>query len=102
VTAVFEEQCGCTLNLVGLDDVVSILSRLRLEGTHSKADIALGLDLSRLTIPAGWKNLIFAPFDYGYFAFFDEGRVVGVYETSLLFSNTPPPEIAGYMFRPAQ
>ena len=63
-------------------DVVSILSRLRLEGAHSKADIALGLDRSmlheaaatglfephsldpyRLTIPAGWKNPIFAPFD---------------------------------------
>ncbi|MDA1309411.1 MAG: thiamine ABC transporter substrate binding subunit [Proteobacteria bacterium] len=88
VKAAFEAQCDCTLNLVGLDDAVSILSRLRLEGVHSKADIALGLDssmlheaaatglfmphgldLSGLTIPTGWKNPIFAPFDYGYFAF---------------------------------
>jgi len=121
VTAVFEEQCGCTLNLVGLDDVVRILARLRLEGTHFKADIPLGLDrsmlheaaatglfephgldLSRLIIPGGWKNPISAPFDHGYFAFFDEEWVVGVYVTSLLFSDTPPPEIAGYMFRPAK
>ncbi|MDA0342491.1 MAG: thiamine ABC transporter ATP-binding protein [Proteobacteria bacterium] len=35
-------------------------------------------------------------------AFIDAGEVVGVYETSLLFSDTPPPEIAGYMFRPAK
>jgi len=35
-------------------------------------------------------------------AFIDAGRVIGVYETDLLFSDTPPPEIAEYMFRPAQ
>ena len=86
--AAFEKQCDCTLDLVGLDDAVAILSRLRLEGAHSKADVALGLDssmlheaaatglfaphgldLSRLTIPIGWKSPVFAPFDYGYFAF---------------------------------
>ena len=88
VKAAFEAECGCTLNLIGLDDAVSIFSQLRLEGVHSKADIALGLDswmlheaaatglfaphgldLSGLTIPIGWKSPVFAPFDYGYFAF---------------------------------
>ena len=102
VKAAFEMQCGCTLNLVGLGDAVSILSRLRLEGPHSKADIALGLDssmlheaattglfaphgldLSRLTIPTGWQNPIFAPFDYGYFAFIYDSDKMKTPPTSL-------------------
>ena len=88
IKAAFETQCDCTLKLVGLDDAVSILGRLRLEGGHSKADIALGLDssmiqearetdffaphgldLSGLAMPVGWTDPVFAPFDYGYFAF---------------------------------
>ena len=88
VKAAFEAQCACTLNLVGLDDAVSILGRLRLEGAHSKADIALGLDssmihearatgffaphgldLSGLAVPTRWSDTVFVPFDYGYFAF---------------------------------
>ena len=99
VTAAFEAQCGCTLDLVGLDDAVSILGRLRLEGEHAKADIALGLDssmiheagatdlfaphgldLSGLSVPTGWQDPVFVPFDYGYFAF--------VYDTDRLAS--PP------------
>ena len=102
VKAAFETQCGCELNLVGLDDAVSILSRLRLEGAHSKADIALGLDssmlheatetglfaphgldLSRLTIPSGWKDTVFAPFDYGYFAFIYDSDKMKTPPTSL-------------------
>ena len=102
VKAAFETQCGCELKLVGLDDAVSILSRLRLEGAHSKADIALGmdssmlheatetglfaphgLDLSSLTIPSGWKDPIFAPFDYGYFAFIYDADKMKTPPTSL-------------------
>ena len=40
----FEAKCGCDVNFVALDDGVSILNRLRLEGGNSKADIVLGLD----------------------------------------------------------
>jgi thiamine transport system substrate-binding protein len=88
VKAAFEQQCACTLALIGLDDAVAILGRLRLEGTHSTADIALGLDssmiheagatgffsphgldLSGLTVPGRWSDPVFVPFDYGYFAF---------------------------------
>ena len=42
----FEEQCGCTLNLVGMSDAVAMLQRLKLEGTSTKADLLLGLDLN--------------------------------------------------------
>lgn len=84
----FEAQCGCDLNFVALDDGVSILNRLRLEGSSTQADVVLGLDnnlmseakksgllekhnadLSSVSLPNGWSDDIFVPFDYGYFAF---------------------------------
>ncbi len=91
----FEEQCGCTLNLVGMDDAVAMLQRLKLEGASTKADLVLGLDLnlvddakqtglfakhivdtSKLEMPIEWQDDTFVPFDYGYFAF--------VYNTELM------------------
>ncbi|MDO6707625.1 thiamine ABC transporter substrate binding subunit [Photobacterium sp. 1_MG-2023] len=84
----FEKECGCDLQFVALDDGVSILNRVRLEGKGTKADVLLGLDnnlmteakktgllatsttdTSAVTIPGGWKDDTFVPFDYGYFAF---------------------------------
>ncbi|MGF1904903.1 thiamine ABC transporter substrate binding subunit [Aliivibrio salmonicida] len=88
IKTAFEKQCGCNLDLVALDDGVSILNRLRLEGSNSKADIILGLDnnlmaeakvtgllaehnvnTDSVTIPNGWSDKTFVPYDYGYFAF---------------------------------
>ena len=88
VEKAFEDECGCDLNFIGLDDGVSILNRLRLEGGHTKADIILGLDnnlieeakksglleehkvdTSSVTLPGGWSDTTFIPYDYGYFAF---------------------------------
>ncbi|WP_146681798.1 thiamine ABC transporter substrate-binding protein, partial [Escherichia coli] len=40
----FEAYCNCELKLVPLDDGVSLLNRLRMEGQNSKADVVLGLD----------------------------------------------------------
>ena len=40
----FEAECSCDLNFVALDDGVALLSRVRLEGEHTKADVVLGLD----------------------------------------------------------
>lgn len=84
----FEEKCGCELEFVALDDGVSILNRLRLEGKNSKADLLLGLDnnlldeakktgllaehqvdTSKVILPGGWSDKTFVPFDHGYFAF---------------------------------
>ncbi|MCS0303560.1 thiamine ABC transporter substrate binding subunit [Vibrio diabolicus] len=84
----FEEKCGCDVNFVALDDGVSILNRLRLEGGNSKADIVLGLDnnlmaeakktglltehnvdTANIVLPNGWSDTTFVPYDYGYFAF---------------------------------
>ncbi|EOB3919458.1 thiamine ABC transporter substrate binding subunit [Vibrio parahaemolyticus] len=84
----FEAKCGCDVNFVALDDGVSILNRLRLEGVNSKADIVLGLDnnlmaeakktglltehnvdTANTVLPNGWSDTTFVPYDYGYFAF---------------------------------
>ncbi|EGQ7865972.1 thiamine ABC transporter substrate binding subunit [Vibrio parahaemolyticus] len=84
----FEAECGCDVNFVALDDGVSILNRLRLEGSNSKADIVLGLDnnlmaeakktglltehnvdTANTVLPNGWSDTTFVPYDYGYFAF---------------------------------
>jgi len=84
----FEADCGCALKYVTLEDGVSLLNRLRMEGKNSKADVVLGLDNNLLdaaektnlfarsnvdtrktTIPGGWKDPTFVPFDYGWFAF---------------------------------
>lgn len=91
----FEAQCGCELKYVALEDGVSLLNRLRMEGKNSKADMVLGLDnnllqaaeqtglfakapktAARLTVPGGWDNTTFVPYDYGYFAFvYDKNKL---------------------------
>lgn len=95
VKKAFEAQCGCELKFVALEDGVSLLNRLRMEGKNSKADVVLGLDNNliaaasqtrlfapsnvdtrALKVPGGWKNDTFVPYDYGYFAFvYDKKRL---------------------------
>ncbi|NHB92401.1 thiamine ABC transporter substrate binding subunit [Photorhabdus cinerea] len=84
----FEAECDCELKLVALEDSISLLNRLRMEGKRASADIILGLDnnlieaaqqtglfteskadLSKLKLPEQWHNNVFIPYDYGYFAF---------------------------------
>ncbi|KTG67432.1 thiamine ABC transporter substrate-binding protein, partial [Klebsiella pneumoniae] len=43
VKKAFEAECGCELKFVALEDGVSLLNRLRMEGKNSKADVVLGL-----------------------------------------------------------
>ena len=97
----FEAECGCDLRFVALDDGAALLTRLRLEGAQSQADVVLGLDnnltaeaaatdlflthgldLSHLALPLDWDDPTFVPYDYGYFAF--------VYDTTRL--ENPPRE----------
>lgn len=95
VKKAFEARCGCELNYVALEDGVSLLNRLRMEGKNSKADVVLGLDNNliqaaektglfskstvdtrALQLPDGWHNDTFIPFDYGYFAFvYDKNKL---------------------------
>lgn len=88
VKEAFEKKCDCTLELVGLEDGVSLLNRLKLEGSNSRADVVLGIDTNltaearatglfespRLkflnsSLPDVWQDKLFLPYDYGYFAF---------------------------------
>ncbi|MFP1726231.1 thiamine ABC transporter substrate binding subunit [Lonsdalea quercina] len=88
VKTAFEKECDCELKFVALADGVALLNRLRMEGKRTQADIVLGLDnnllqaaehtglfsqrtvdTDALSLPGGWHNDTFVPYDYGYFAF---------------------------------
>ncbi len=87
VEKAFEAECGCDLDFVSVADGVALLNRLKLEGAGTAADIVLGLDdslthearasglfvphgvdMSDVSVPGGWSDDTFVPFDYGYFA----------------------------------
>ncbi len=99
VEKTFEAECACDLEFVPVADGVALLNRVKLEGASGRADIVLGLDTNltaearatglfsphgvdagNLTVPDGWTDDTFLPFDYGYFAV--------VYDTEKL--KTPP------------
>jgi thiamine transport system substrate-binding protein len=84
----FEAVCDCDVRFVGAGDGAALLSRLRLEGGRSPADIVLGvdtnltaeaadtglfqphgLDVADLALPIEWTDPVFLPYDWGYFAF---------------------------------
>ena len=87
VKEAFEKTCGCNVNFVSVADGVALLSRLKLEGAGTKADIVLGLDTNLTTeakatglfdasgidvdglkVPGDYKDDVFVPYDYGHFA----------------------------------
>ncbi|MGH6858708.1 MAG: thiamine ABC transporter substrate binding subunit, partial [Phyllobacterium sp.] len=99
VKQAFEKECACAVEFVAVADGVALLNRLKLEGASTKADIVLGLDTNltyeagktglfaphgidagAIDIPGGFKDDIFVPYDYGYFAV--------VYDTQKV--RTPP------------
>ncbi|GGE36654.1 thiamine transporter substrate binding subunit [Primorskyibacter flagellatus] len=83
----FEADCGCDLQWVTAGDGAALLSRLRLEGEGTQADVVLGLDTNltaaaadtglfaphgvsaEFDLPVDWTDDTFVPFDWGYFAF---------------------------------
>jgi thiamine transport system substrate-binding protein len=88
VKEAFEKECNCDVKFVALEDGVSLLSRLKLEGKYTKADIVLGLDtnltadaratglftphgikMENSSLPNEWTDDTFLPYDFGYFAF---------------------------------
>ncbi|MEO0937580.1 MAG: thiamine ABC transporter substrate binding subunit [Pseudomonadota bacterium] len=87
VEAAFEATCGCDLQFVAAGDGAALLSRLRLEGARTAADIVLGLDTNLTAaaaetglfaphsldvaydLPVAFNDPLFVPFDWGYFAF---------------------------------
>ncbi len=84
----FEFQCNCKVELVSLNDISSILSRIILEGKNSPADLVIGIDsnliekaresgvfeplnisIENLNLPIKWSDNYFIPYDYAYLAF---------------------------------
>lgn len=99
VKEAFEKTCDCTVDFVGVADGVALLTRLKLEGEGSKADLVLGLDtnlvaeakatgqfephgidVSAVKVPGGFADDVFVPYDYGHFAV--------IYDTEAM--KTPP------------
>lgn len=97
VEAAFEANCDCDLKLIAVGDGAGILSRLKLEGGRTDADIVLGLDTNltadasasgliaphgisaEFDMPLAWDDADFLPYDWGYFAFvYDETKVKSV------------------------
>lgn len=103
VKEAFETNCDCVLEFVASDSAIGSLRKIQLEGNDTKADIILGLDTniaeaaratglfaehsadtSNLRLPVQWKDKVFLPFDYSYFAF--------VYDTTVV--KDPPKSFA--------
>jgi thiamine transport system substrate-binding protein len=91
----FEAECGCTLEWVVTEDAGTLLSRLRLEGPSTRADVVIGLDnnlmaaarasglfaahgleVGPLDLPIAWGDDVFVPFDWGWFAFVYDSRTL--------------------------
>lgn len=87
VETAFEADCSCDLQLVASGDGAALLSRILIEGKDSPADVVLGLDTNLTAeaaasglfaplsgqashdLPVAWNDPLFAPYDWGYFAF---------------------------------
>jgi len=102
VKEAFEKTCACTVNFVGVADGVALLTRLKLEGETSKADVVLGLDTnlveeakqtglfeahgvdaSAVKVPGGFSDDVFLPYDYGHFAVIYDTETIKTPPTSL-------------------
>lgn len=102
VKEAFEKTCACTVDFVGVADGVALLTRLKLEGESSKADVVLGLDTnlveeakltglfdthgldaSAVKIPGGFSDDVFLPYDYGHFAVIYDTETIKTPPTSL-------------------
>ena len=86
----FEEKFGKEIDFIAVDSAATLLNKIILEGSTTKADIVLGLDMNlldraeksnlfeehevknlekKLELPVSWKSNKFVPYNYGYFAF---------------------------------
>lgn len=90
VKEIFEEKYETEIDFIAVDSAATLLNKIILEGSSTKADIVLGLDMNlldkakqsnlfedlanknlkkKLTLPVSWENNKFIPYNYGYFAF---------------------------------
>ncbi len=114
VKQAFEAECQCNLAYVASDDAGSLMARLKLEGTATKADVVLGLDANMaaeaaalglfvphgvdpksLSLPIAWNDPLLVPFDWGYLALIYDSTKLANPPKSLkeLVSNPNGPKI---------
>jgi len=86
----FEDKFKTHLKYLTVDSAATLLTKIILEGSSTKADIVLGLDMNlldeakksniflkhslehlnnKIDLPIAWKSENFVPYNYGYFAF---------------------------------
>ena len=86
----FENTFDTELEFIAVDSAATLLNRIILEGSSTKADIILGLDMNlfeaasssnlfskhnisdinkKIKLPINWNSDLFIPYNYGYFAF---------------------------------
>ena len=90
IKKMYEEQFDTNIDFIAVDSAGTLLNKVILEGSSSKADIVLGLDMnlldeaiqsklfenykntkltSKLNLPIKWESKKFIPYNFGYFAF---------------------------------
>ena len=90
IEKVFEEKYKTNIDFIAVDSAATLLTKIKLEGSSTKADIILGLDMNiledannsnlfvkhkvkdlknKIKLPIMWNNENFIPYNYGYFAF---------------------------------
>ena len=90
IEKIFEEKFDIDINFIAVDSAATLLNKIILEGTATKADIVLGLDMNllnnaensnlfenhkiknlnqKLDLPITWESKQFVPYNFGYFAF---------------------------------
>ena len=93
----FEETYQVDLELVAVDSAATLLNKVILEGNNTNADIVLGLDMNlfesakksnlfdnhsltdlndKLNLPINWESKLFVPYNYGYFAFVYNNKIL--------------------------
>lgn len=86
----FEEKFNINVDFIAVDSAGTLLNKVLLEGSSTKADIVLGLDMNlldeakksnlfenhnvnnlneKLVLPINWESEEFVPYNFGYFAF---------------------------------
>ena len=90
IKKIFEEKFKRHLEFVTVDSAATLLTKIILEGSSTKADIVLGLDMNlfdevnksnlflkhrlghlnnKIDLPIEWESENFIPYNYGYYAF---------------------------------
>ena len=86
----FEDKFNKHIEFIAVDSAATLLTKVILEGSSTKADIVLGLDMNlldeanksnlfinhslidiknKIKLPITWESEKFVPYNYGYFAF---------------------------------